>query len=110
MDVQLLFFAGCPNWQETDQRLRTALAVLALEVVPTYVSVTTAEDAERLRFRGSPTVLLDGADPFADDRAPVGLSCRVFPTPDGLRGSPTVEQLVDALRRRTPDVDVAPRG
>ncbi len=44
------------------------------------------------------TVLVDGVDPFADASAPVGLSCRVFRTPDGLRGAPTVEQLVRVLR------------
>lgn len=98
MVVQLLFFDGCPNWQETDQRLRDALAVLGLDLAPMYVSVTTEKDAERLRFRGSPTVLVDGVDPFADDQSPVGLSCRLFPTPDGLRGSPTVAQLVEVLR------------
>ena len=87
MEVQLLYFDGCPNWQETDHRLREAIAALGLDVSPVHVSVTTPEEAERWRFRGSPTVLVDGVDPFADEAAPVGLSCRVFQTPDGLRGA-----------------------
>ena len=62
------------------------------------VEVTTPEDAERLRFRGSPTVLVDGTDPFAQESDPVGLSCRVFRTPDGLRRAPTVAQLIEVLR------------
>lgn len=98
MDVRLLCFDGCPNWQETADRLRQAIALAGLTITPQHVRVKTADDAERLSFRGSPTVLVDGADPFADDEAPVGLSCRVFQTPDGLRGAPTVEQLVEALR------------
>lgn len=98
MDVRLLYSDGCPNWREADERLREALARLGLDLAPEHVRVETAEDAERLGFRGSPTVLVDGVDPFADEAAPVGLSCRVFPTPDGLRGAPTVEQLVAALR------------
>ncbi len=98
MDVALLYFDGCPNWHETDQRLRQALAAAGLNVTPKYINVTSPEDAERLFFRGSPTVLVNGFDPFADASAPVGLSCRVFRTPDGLRGAPTVEQLVAVLR------------
>jgi len=43
-------------------------------------------------------VLVDGVDPFADSDDPVGLSCRVFRTPEGLRGAPTGQQLVEALR------------
>lgn len=97
MRAQLLYFDGCPNWQETDQRLRQALAAAGLDVTPEYVKVDTPEDAERLRFRGSPTVLIDGADPFADAAAPVGLACRVFQTPDGARGAPTIAQLVAVL-------------
>ena len=97
MEVRLLYFDGCPNWLETDDRLREAIAVAGLPITPLRVLVETAEDAERLSFRGSPTVLVDGADPFADAAGPVGLSCRVFHTPDGLRGAPTVEQLLAVL-------------
>jgi len=95
--VHLLYFAGCPNWQDTEQRLREAIDRVGLEVEVVRVDVPTAEEAERLSFRGSPTVLVDGRDPFADTDAPIGLSCRVFRTPEGLRGAPTVEQLVAAL-------------
>ncbi len=99
MDVQLLWFSGCPNWQETDARLREALALAGVDADVVLVEVTTPEDADRLRFRGSPTVLVDGVDPFARESDPVGLACRMFRTPEGLRGAPTVEQLVDVLRR-----------
>lgn len=54
-------------------------------------------EAEELGFIGSPTVLVDGRDPFARGGEPVAMACRVFRTPDGLAGSPTVEQLVEAL-------------
>ncbi|MDP3713752.1 MAG: thioredoxin family protein [Mycobacteriales bacterium] len=97
MKVELLWFSGCPNWQETDARLRQALPLAGVDADVALVEVTTPEDAERLRFRGLPTVLLDGTDPFAEEDDPVGLSCRVFRTPDGLRGAPTVQQLVEAL-------------
>jgi len=96
--VELLWFSGCPNWQETEGRLRQALTLAEVDAQVALVEVTSPEDAERLRFRGSPTVLVDGGDPFAEESDPVGLSCRVFRTPDGLRGAPAVDQLVHVLR------------
>jgi hypothetical protein len=63
--------------------------------------VETPEDAERLRFTGSPTILLDGEDPFAAEAdGGFGLSCRVFSTPEGPAGSPTREQLAEVLVAR----------
>ena len=98
MKVSLLYFEGCPNWRETDGRLREALAQVGRsEVTVEYRDVATPDEAEAVQFRGSPTVLVDGRDPFAVPGSPVGLSCRLYRTPDGLAGAPTVEQLVEVL-------------
>ena len=98
MDVTLLYFDDCPNWTEADGHLK-ALAAEFPSMVLTRHLVDTPEEAERTGFRGSPSVLVDGVDPFADADAPVGLSCRMFSTPDGMAGSPTLEQLREALSR-----------
>lgn len=97
--VTLLYFDGCPNWEQTDAHLRL-LAKEFPDLVITRVLVESPEEADRLGFRGSPSVLIDGADPFSDPDAPVGLSCRVYSTPEGLAGSPTLEQLRRALSVR----------
>lgn len=98
MQVELLYFAGCPNWQRTDERLRDALARAGRDDVRVeHRQVLTPEQAQSTGFRGSPTVLVDGRDPFADPDAPVGLSCRVFRADAGLAGAPTVAQLVAVL-------------
>lgn len=57
----------------------------------------TLEAAQRVGFRGSPTILVDGRDPFASGDEPVGLSCRVYATPDGPAGAPTTDQLREVL-------------
>ncbi len=46
---------------------------------------------------GPPTILVNGSDRFAVGGAEPGLACRVYPTPDGLRGTPTLNQLIAAL-------------
>lgn len=90
--MTLLYFDDCPNWTVVDEHLRT----LASEYPDIEIDrriVDTVEDAEATRFRGSPSIIVDGVDPFTDPDAPVGLSCRVYQTPDGPAGSPTLDQL-----------------
>lgn len=96
MRVTLQYFDGCPNWKETQAHL-DALAAEGLEFEVTCQLIETREAAEAAGFRGSPTVLIDGIDPFADPDAPVGLSCRVYRGDDGYMGSPTLEQLRDLI-------------
>ncbi len=62
--------------------------------------VESPEQAEAIGFRGSPSILVNGADLFPDPAAPVGLACRIYATPDGLAGSPTSDQLRSALLDR----------
>lgn len=100
MEVELLYVARCPHWRLADERLRLALAAVGrADQSISYVQVDTAEDAATTGLAGSPTVLVDGRDPFGAPGARVGgPACRLFTTPDGLAGSPTVEQLVAVLR------------
>jgi hypothetical protein len=98
MDVRLLYFDDCPNWRLAEARLNEALALIDEErPVVTYQLVNTPEDAERSGFRGSPTILVNGADPFAAPDDPVGLSCRLYRGPAGVDHAPTVDQLRSAL-------------
>jgi glutaredoxin len=93
--IELLYFDGCPNCTVADERLRALADDLGITVA--HHKVETPEEAEEMGFRGSPTILVDGRDPFARGDEPVGLSCRIYQTPDGLAGSPTTEQLQTAL-------------
>lgn len=99
MVVTLRYFDGCPHWQAADALLLEILATNGhAGATVERERVETPEDAERLGFVGSPTVLVDGRDPFLTPDAPAGLACRVYRTPEGLRGIPTREQLEAALR------------
>ncbi len=99
MEIRLQYFEGCPHWKIAQDRLREALLAEDMaDVEPILERVETPEDAERLRFVGSPTILLDGRDPFAGATVAFGLTSHVYQTPEGLAGSPTPEQLRAALR------------
>lgn len=94
-DVTLLYFDGCPSWRTADERLQALANELGFVVA--YQKVETPEMAERWSFRGSPTILVDGRDAFARGDEPIGLSCRIYQTPQGPAGSPTTDQLRDIL-------------
>jgi len=99
MDVTLLYFDDCPNWLVANEHLEELRAEHPEMSITRHI-VDTPEEAERTRFRGSPSILVDGDDPFADVDDPVGLSCRVYQTPAGPAGSPTLDQLRDVLAKR----------
>lgn len=92
MDIALLYFDDCPNWKIADERLAVIAAERA-DLTVTRHLVDTPEEAERVGFHGSPSIVVDGVDAFAQADAGVGLSCRVYRTPDGPAGAPTLAQL-----------------
>ena len=108
MHITIQHFNGCPHWLTTAERLSRAVEDTGVNADVRLQLVSTPEAAAASGFRGSPTVLIDGVDPFADPDAPVGLSCRVYATPAGMAGSPTIEQLTEAItnskdQRETPE-------
>lgn len=100
MRVELLYIDDCPNWKLADQHLRHALAAVGSTIEIERGRVSTTDEAERWGFHGSPSVLVDGTDPFAAEGASVGLSCRLYRTAEGTSGSPTVAELVRVLTPR----------
>ncbi len=96
--LELLFTADCPNWLTMYTHLLTALHTFGHDEQD--IALTRIRDeahAQARGFTGSPTVLVDGADPFADPRTTAAMACRLYDTPDGRRGTPTLTQVTAAL-------------
>ena len=93
MTVQYL--EGCPGRPVAIERVREAASAVGLAVSLRLERVETAEDATRLGFVGSPTVLVNGRDVCEPEVAAPALTCRLYATGDGLAGAPSV----DVLRR-----------
>ncbi len=96
----MLYFEGCPSWRQALVHLES-LADERSDLVIHHQIVDTDEAAQRHRFCGSPSIHAHGHDLFAGPDARVGLSCRIYQTPDGPAGSPTLEQLRGALGTST---------
>ncbi|MDW6062831.1 hypothetical protein SAZ11_38580 [Streptomyces sp. FXJ1.4098] len=58
-------------------------------------------EAERFGFTGSPTILIDGRDPFAEPGTAPPLACRIYPSCTGPAGAPGLDQLRRALQAAT---------
>lgn len=97
--IELLHVPGCANLDRARARLADALAAASVEASIREVEVATVEMAADVGMLGSPTILLDGVDPFASGPEVPALACRLFDTPDGIDGAPTVVQLIGAIAR-----------
>ncbi|MFE4173846.1 hypothetical protein ACFRR7_17650 [Streptomyces sp. NPDC056909] len=98
MEIEILVVPDCPSEKLAAERLRSALNDVGLHGTTfTTRTIGDAEEAERIGFTGSPTILIDGQDPFAEPGRTAGLSCRIYRTPDGLAGVPGHDQLRQAL-------------
>jgi hypothetical protein len=97
MNIELLYFEGCPSWQSASANLITALESLGVSSEVHQRRIDTDEDAVSARFTGSPTIRVDGVDLFPITQNHYGLGCRLYLTPEGPRGWPTVAMLRDKL-------------
>ncbi len=101
MQIDLLYFDGCPSWQAGLENLKAALEAEGLTAEIRMMRVETDEDAARLRFLGSPSFHINGQDLWPEERARYNLSCRVYNTPQGMKGAPTIEMLREKLRAKS---------
>ena len=98
MKVEVLYFDLCPTYVAAENTLREVLGREGIGAEVELVAVNTDEEAQRLRFPGSPTIRADGEDLFpVPERAEYALGCRMYATPEGLKGSPTAGMLREAL-------------
>ena len=92
MRVSIVYRADCPCLGAARANVDAALALLGKSHTQVrLVALECEEDARRESMHGSPTVLVDGRDPFAPADAETTMACRP-------EGAPSIRQLLDALR------------
>ena len=99
MQVELLYWDGCPSYPEARELLAKVLTERGVDAEIEMHEVTTDAEAQALGFPGSPTIRIDGRD--VDSRgasAPPALTCRIYYLPDGrVSPIPSREDLEAAL-------------
>jgi hypothetical protein len=97
MKIDLLYIDDCPSWQSALANLKAALEAEGLEAVIRLVRVPDDTEAAHLKFLGSPSFCVEGVDFWPEERKRYNLNCRIYATPQGLKGVPTVDMLREKL-------------
>lgn len=97
MQIELLHITECPSWVACLKNLKHALIDLDIDTEIKVTRIESSNIEQHRQFQGSPTILVDGRDLFAVDDFDGALSCRVYKTPDGLRGMPNSQQITEQL-------------
>lgn len=91
--VEVQYFNGCPNADMMINRAREAIRIFAENVDYREVIVDTQAKAQQYKFRGSPTVLINGIDLEGLSEPTDGnLSCRFYKN-----GVPSIKTIINIL-------------
>ncbi|MDZ4089816.1 MAG: thioredoxin family protein [Arthrobacter sp.] len=97
MRIELLHIDECPNTADAQARLESALAALGHSGIPVNTRLLASpSDIAGTAFAGSPTITIDGVDIFPAGAPASDLACRIYATPSGLAGVPTLDQITHA--------------
>ena len=95
--LTVLAVPGCPNAGLLEERIAGVLGSRRDVTVSRHV-IADEQEAARRGMHGSPTILVDGTDPFAGPGQAASVSCRLYRDSDGRAdGAPSVSQLRQAI-------------
>ncbi len=91
--IEIQHFRGCPNSPEMIHRVKEAIKGIEEKIDYNEVLVESNELAEKLKFRGSPTVLINGED-IEGRKEPesASLNCRVYEN-----GLPSIDEIREKI-------------
>jgi len=94
--VQIQYFQGCPDSTEMIRRVKEAIGGIEDEIKYQEVLVETNVLAEKIKFRGSPTLLINGKDfEEREERIAASLNCRYYQ--NGLPTSDDIKEKIKSL-------------
>jgi hypothetical protein len=96
--VEVLYVPNCPHHPTAVRQLEAVLAAAGIVVAIHQVPVIDAKTAQELKFRGSPTVRINGRDIAGESKEPgsFALACRIY---EGAKeaGLPPIEMMRNAV-------------
>jgi len=102
--VEFLYFEDCPSHERALEIVEEALREEQIPAELHVYRVETDEEAERIRFPGSPTIRINGVDVEENPDLPIGLSCRAYRHENGrISPLPSKDKIVQAIRQAMRD-------
>ena len=108
LKIELLYFDGCPSWENALETLTASMKKLNVTRDIRLIAVETEQEAVKNRFTGSPMIRINGEDLFPTGQSNFTLGCRVYLTPDGLKGWPTEGMILDQIEKLLSNKSINP--
>jgi len=99
MDIEILYFEGCPNHGPALQRVQELLREESMSAEISQIQISDPTVAREIGFLGSPSVRVNGLDvePSARAAHEYGMMCRTYVIDGGREGLPSREMIRQAL-------------
>lgn len=98
MRIEVLYILDCPHYPAAVAELRKVLAIEKISASISEVLIANVHMAEALKFRGSPTIRVNGRDITDEPESQhFAVSCRLYPG-EKQPGVPPAEMIRRALR------------
>jgi glutaredoxin len=92
--IEVQYFNGCPNSEKVLEMVKGFVAKTKFKIDFKEILVETQEDAEKYKFRGSPTILINGKDvEGVEENKTPSLACRYYQN-----GLPTEESILKEIK------------
>jgi hypothetical protein len=103
--VEVLYVAQCPSHPAAVDLVKEVLTAQGVTAEVRQVLVEDDAMAYQLRFRGSPTIRIDGRDIDSESKPSqnFGISCRLYPGSTHI-GLPPIEMIQRAISEAKPGV------
>jgi hypothetical protein len=100
LKIRFLYSEECPSHSEALQRLRKSMEAEGIRAHVEILRVETDEDAHKLKYVGSPTIIVNGHDIAPPETHHYAVTCRAYRVEGGrISPLPSEPMIRKALRK-----------
>lgn len=101
LNIQILFFEGCPNVEAAKSLVLDALEQTKISAEVSLVEVLDHDDAVSKKFLGSPSFRINGADIEQEvaHQTEYSMRCRLYSSDGSLSGLPLRSKLIEQIEK-----------